>query len=314
MSAIYLTEQDVRELVDMESAVEAVEGAFRALADATAEDVPRQRARATGVMLHSMSAAATYLGLVGWKSYTTTRTAARFLVALYETSGELAALIEADHLGCLRTGAATGVAARALAPEVEAAGLFGAGHQARTQLAALAQVLPLRRATVYARTAATRERFAAQQSAELGFEVRAAARPEEAARELPLVVTITNSREPVVEPAWIADDALVCAAGSNAIGRSELGAELVGRAKHVVCDTLRSCRNEAGELVAAADAGAFRWDDAIELGPIVRGTTAAPTSGLRIFKSVGLAIEDVALGAVVLERARRTGRGTALPF
>ena len=154
MGAIYLSEADVMALVDMPMAIAAVEEAFRHLAAGDAENVPRVRARAPGVILHSMIAAAGYLGYVGWKCYTTTRAAARFHVGLYEQStGSLVALVEADHLGHLRTGATTGVALRLMAsPEAKELGLFGSGRQAETQLAAAAAVLPLRQAFVYSRS------------------------------------------------------------------------------------------------------------------------------------------------------------------
>src|SRR5580698_10232683 len=131
MAAIYLREDDVRELLDVETAIEAVEGAFRGLAEEKADNIPRSRARSPGITLHVMSAAAEYLGFVGWKTYTTTRAKARFHIGLSAVaSGELVALIEADFLGQLRTGAASGVATQYMArPDAKTVGLFGAGKQ-----------------------------------------------------------------------------------------------------------------------------------------------------------------------------------------
>ena len=111
MPVLYLTEHDVTKLLDMGTAIDVVEEAFRQMADKTATNVPRVRAKSPGIVLHSMCAAAEYLGLVGWKCYTTTRAGARFHVGLYDAAtGELVALVEADRLGQLRTGATTGVA------------------------------------------------------------------------------------------------------------------------------------------------------------------------------------------------------------
>ena len=155
MPAIYLSEQDVAALVDMPLVVEAVEESFARLAAGEAENVPRARSKAPGVVLHSMSAAAGYLGVVGWKNYTTTREAARFLVGIHSaTTGELVALIEADRLGQYRTGAATGVAIRHLTPDnVDRLAIFGTGWQAETQLLAACCVRPIRMALVYSRSA-----------------------------------------------------------------------------------------------------------------------------------------------------------------
>src|SRR5438270_26378 len=115
MTALYLSEADVAALLDMPTAVEVVTEAFRRLAAGEAEHVPRRRVRLPGAMLHSMSAAAAYLGRLGWKQYTTTRHGASFLVGLYDETGRLLALVEADRLSQLRTGATTAVAVGCMA-------------------------------------------------------------------------------------------------------------------------------------------------------------------------------------------------------
>ena len=127
MSALYLTEADVDRLLDIHVAIDAVEEAFRRLAAGEAINVPRQRAKGTGIVLHTMSAAAPYLGVVGWKAYTTSSHRARFHVGLYDAdSGAPVALIEANRLGQLRTGATTGVAVEWMALlDAAEVGLFG---------------------------------------------------------------------------------------------------------------------------------------------------------------------------------------------
>lgn len=320
MTAIYLTEDDVSRLVDMPFAVAAVEEAFAALAAGEAENVPRARSKAPGIVLHSMSAAAGYLGVVGWKNYTTTRAGAKFLVGLHAAaSGELAALIEANVLGQYRTGAATGVAIRHLAAEsTDRLGLFGTGFQAETQLLAACHVRPIREATVYSRSAERRAAFAERMQQEilhsLGREVRvvAADAPDAVAAGQPLVVTATTSREPLFSVELLAEDALVCAAGSNWPNRAEVGPDVVAAAEAIVCDQVAACRIEAGELIRAADAGKFDWSRAVELADVVAGKTAVATSGRRLFKSVGLAIEDVALAVRLVELARQRGLGRPL--
>ena len=257
MAALYLTERDIRELLDMRTAIEVLEETFRQLADKKATNVPRVRAKATGIVLHSMSAAAEYLGLVGWKCYTTTHGGARFHVGLYDAaSGELVALIEADRLGQLRTGATTGVAVESMA-DMSAAemGLFGAGHQAETQLEAVAQVRQLRTAFVYSRNPARRNDFATRMSGRLGIEVIPVDRPQEAAEELPVVVTATTSTEPVFNGNDLAEGALVCAVGSNWPQKSEIDADVIRRADNIVCDSVEACRLEAGDFRDCARAG-----------------------------------------------------------
>lgn len=316
MSALYLTESDVQSLVDMPTTIDVVREAFVKLAAGEAMDVPRQRAKAPGIVLHTMSAAAPYLGVIGWKAYTTSRQGARFQVALYEqASGVMLAWIEADWLGRLRTGATTGVAADCLAPlEVHEMGLLGTGKQAETQLTAVCCVRPIREAFVYGRDAERRLRFAERMSQQLGIQVTPVDRPQEAAEELPLVVTATNSPEPVFDGRAVEEGAFVAAVGSNALNRAELDVDLIRRADRIVCDSVAGCRNEAGDFVAALERGFFDWNKAVDLAQVVSGQTAGGglKNGITLFKSVGMAIEDVALGAKLLELARAKGVGRLL--
>ncbi|NIP84447.1 MAG: ornithine cyclodeaminase family protein [Planctomycetales bacterium] len=264
-----------------------------------------------------MSAAADYLRRVGWKQYTTTRQGARFLVGLYQAdTGALEAIIEADRLGQLRTGAATGVAVKHLCGQgVTEMGLIGTGGQAEAQLAAVCQVRTLRRAVVWGRDRQRRERFAERMSGSLDLDVTPADGPRAAVVGMPLVVTATNSRTPVLEGDWLAEGATLCAIGSNAVSRAEIDVTTVGRAGRVVCDQIDACRLEAGELVAAAAAGHFDWSAAVELAQVVAGNVPGRQDDrqLVLFKSVGLAIEDVALASRIVDRARQAGLGATLP-
>jgi alanine dehydrogenase len=267
-------------------------------------------------VLHSMSAALADRQLVGWKQYTTTAQGARFHVGLYDQhSGDLVALIEADRLGQMRTGAVTGLAARHLsAPGADQVGIFGCGWQAESQLAAVAAARDLRRILVYCRDSQRREEFAADMTTRLGINVVACSEPDQAVDGMPLVITATTSRVPVIDGRQVADGALVCAVGSNWLQKSELDAEVFRRAKLVVCDDVACCRKEAGDLAQAEQAGVFAWEDAQELANVVTGKTAR--SGERdiiVFKSVGMALEDVAIGGKLLELARQQGVGCELP-
>ena len=309
MPVLYLTEADVTRLLDIRAVIDAVEEAFKRLATGEASNVPRQRAKSPGIVLHSMSAAAAYLGLVGWKCYTTTKQGARFLVGLYDAqSGELLALIEANRLGQLRTGAATAVAAEWMAaPEAAEAGMFGTGYQAETQLAAVAAVRQLKRAFVYSRSETKRVTFAEKMSEQLAIEVLPVDRPQEAAQDLPIVITATSSAEPVFDGHDLAEGTFVAAVGSNWLTRAEIDATVMRRADNIVCDSIEACRHEAGDFVEALQKGIFDWSRAVELADVVAGRTVGRNrpESLTIFKSVGLAIEDVALGSKLLELARR---------
>src|SRR5579885_3289906 len=179
MSVLYLTEDDVRQLLTMDLALSAVEAAFRKLALDEAENVPRQRCQTDHVMLHVLPAAAKTLDAIGYKAYTTGRFPAQFHVTLFDPrTGGMAAILQADYLGQVRTGAASGVATRKLArPDAATAGLLGTGKQARTQLLAVCKVRAVKRVRVYGRDEERRKRFAEEMSRECGTEVAPVATP-----------------------------------------------------------------------------------------------------------------------------------------
>ena len=316
MSTLYLTESEVAELLDMRIVLDVVEEAFRQLAVGEAHNVPRVRAMGPGIVLHSMSAAANYLGLVGWKNYTASREGAKFHVAVYDQAdGAWRALIEADWLGRMRTGATTGVAAEWAAPrEAREVGLFGSGRQAETQLAAVAAVRPIKQAFVYSRDAERRAAFAERMSEKLDLEVEPVDRPQQAAEDLPIVVTATTSREPVFDGTWLAEGTLVCAAGSNWLNRAEIDSTVVRRADNIICDSVESCRREAGDFSDALEKGIFDWSRAVDLADVVAGKAVARNrdDSLVLFKSVGMAIEDVAVAAKLIELAGERGIGREL--
>lgn len=308
MNIRFLTESDVRQSLTMPMAIEAMRGAFQALSDGTAYDVPRVRAKGKGIILHSMSAAADYLGLVGWKQYTTTRHGAKFLVGLYsQETGELVALIEADRLGQLRTGAVTGLAVDLLAPnDVTRMGLFGTGWQAQSQLEAVAAVRPLEQVYCFSRREDKCREFAERMSAEMSVKVVPVADAREAVVGIPIVVTATSSRAPVFDGQWLENGTLVCAAGSNWLNKAEIDVTTIRRAGAIICDSTECCQKEAGDFVPAIESGNFEWSQAVDLADVVSGKSKVNISpdAITIFKSVGMAIEDVALGAKLLDLVR----------
>lgn len=316
MRPLYLTEDDVTRLLDMRLAIDVVKEAFLRLAAGQASNVPRQRAKAPGIMLHSMSATAQYLGLVGWKCYTTTKNGARFLIGLYNSqSGELVALIEADRLGQLRTGAATGLAADLMArPDAALVGIFGSGHQAETQLDAVAAVRKLKRAFVYSRDNSRRATFAQRMATELDVEIVPVDRPQQAAQNLPIVITATGSATPVFDGQDLAEGTFVAAVGSNWLTRAEIDTTVIRRAENIVCDSIEACRQDAGDFFEALQKGIFDWSRATELASVVAGRAVGRSrpESVTLFKSVGLAIEDVALGGKLVELAHQRGIGQEL--
>jgi ornithine cyclodeaminase/alanine dehydrogenase-like protein (mu-crystallin family) len=305
-------------VIDMETSIAVIEKAFQALAEGTVDNVPRRRARSPGIMLHLMSAAAEYLGKVGWKAYTTTREGSRFHVGLYDAeTGEMEALIEANYLGQLRTGAASGVATEFMArPDSRIVGLLGSGLQARTQLKAVCTVRQIDRVEVYSRNAERCVRFAEEMTEYCLAKVVPVHSPDAAAAEKDIVICATSSKTPVFDGRVLEPGTHLNVVGSNHLGKAEIDVGTVQQAYHIVCDSVEACKLEAGDFADALDQGVTDWRSMHDLANVVAGrrTGRATPEDVPLFKSVGLAIEDVALATKILERARAEGLGTELPF
>lgn len=318
MSALFISESEVRDLLDMEMAIEVVEEAFRQLAVGKAENNPRTRTHAPGIFLHTMSATAEYLGVTGWKAYTTTRQGARFHVGLYDiATGEMLALIEADYFGQLRTGAVSGVATSYMArPDSKVVGIFGSGLQARTQLKAVCQVRDISYVEVYSRNAENREVFADEMSEFCNTEVVPVHAPDTAAAEKDIVITATKSKTPVFDGRKLDEGTHLNAIGVNFMQNAEIDITTVRRADVIACDSIEQCKIEAGDFREPIAERATDWPLMHELSAIVTGheTGRPQNESITLFKSTGLAIEDVALAAKLFERAKAEGLGQKLPF
>jgi ornithine cyclodeaminase/alanine dehydrogenase-like protein (mu-crystallin family) len=313
--ALLLRESDVQHLIQMEPILAAVESAMRDLGLGKAENQPRRRVQPPGCSLSVMFAAYPEAGFFGLKSYSVAAGQARFLVILYELDGRIAALIEADLLGAYRTGAATGVAARTLlSPGLKQVAVIGTGWQAATQVHAIRSAIQVGELRVFSRSADRRQAFASEAAEWIGVNVVAADSAEAAVRDADLVVTMTTSEQPVIDSQWVKDGALVVGAGSNFSNRAELPADLFARCAAVVVDQLETARLESGDLIHAEQAGSFSWDRALELGPVLAGRAQVPRGQTMVFESHGLALWDVAAGAVILQRARRNRVGEEIPL
>jgi alanine dehydrogenase len=316
--AIFLTEDDVRDVIDMETSINVIEQAFQALADGKVDNVPRRRSKAPGIMLHVMSASAEYLGYVGWKAYTTTAHGAHFYVGIASAvTGELEALIEASYLGQLRTGAASGVATEFMArPDSRIVGLLGSGLQARMQLKAVCTVRQIARVDVYSRNAERCEQFAEEMTEFCLAEVVPVHSPDAAAAEKDIVITATSSQTPVFDGRVLEPGTHLNVIGSNHLGKAEIDVTTIQQADHIVCDSIEACKIEAGDFVEALDQGVTDWRLMHDLADVVAGrkTGRATPDDVTLFKSVGLAIEDVALAVKIMERAQDQGLGKPLRF
>jgi ornithine cyclodeaminase/alanine dehydrogenase-like protein (mu-crystallin family) len=255
---------------------------------------------------------------MGLKIYTVSPSGARFLVPLFgATTGEMVALIEANYLGQVRTGAASGVATRVLAREdASIAGIVGTGLQARTQLEAVALARKLEGVRAYSRDVGKREQFAKDMTQRLGLPVAAVSSAEEAVRGADIVITSTTSTKPVVEGRWLAPGTHVNAIGVNFAEKREIDAEAVRRCDVIAADSVEQSKLEAGDLIQAFGEDASRWASVREIADIVTGRIPGRTNRdqITMFKSNGIAIEDIVVAGKIYEMARERGMGREVPM
>jgi ornithine cyclodeaminase/alanine dehydrogenase-like protein (mu-crystallin family) len=308
--ALYLTEADVERLLTPADAIAAVEGCFQRLASGGIDNRPRTRQKADDGVFAVMSAVDHELRLAGVKSYAWVPQGTPFLVCLFDLDrGELAAVIEADKLGQLRTGAASAVAAKHLARNgATSLGVLGCGWQAESQILCIREAVPtIEQVVAYCRTEKNLAKFCRKLKAEPGETHRDAA-------EHDVVVTVTTSRDPVLRGEWLKPGALICAVGANDRRERELDNAVLERASFVCCDSIEQAKLESGDLIEPIGQGLLDWLEVHELQEVVAGEVQGRQSDddIVLFKSNGIAAWDVAIGALALERAREQGVGREL--
>ena len=282
----------------MADAIRVVAEAFDRLALGEAQSHPRRRLiLPTGSVLHSMAGACgKYFGT---KIYSTNpRHGAYFHFLLYdaETAKPLA-IMDANWLGQIRTGAATGIATDRLArADAKVLGIIGSGFQARSQMDAILCVRKLEEVRVWSRSKEKCELFVTGARGAPG--IRIAASAGECVRGADIIVTMTSAKDPVFESEWVSDGAHVNGAGTNMANRRELPAELLARAACIVVDSKEQAKMEAGDLILGLTPE--QWDVVEELKD---GRRRKSESEITVFKSVGIGLEDVAVGGFVYERA-----------
>ncbi len=290
---LHITEDQVREILSMKECVRLMRQTFAALRAGTAQNQPRRRLfLSTGSVLHSMAGA--YGKYFGTKFYAANpKFGVTFFFFLFdaETAKPLAQF-EANYLGQIRTGAASGYATDLLAaPDAKSLAIIGSGFQAETQLAAMRAVRNFSDVRVWSRSKEKREAFAQQ------HQVRAVAAAEECVTGADIVVTATWAKDPVLESQWIKPGAHVNAMGSNQPARRELPSDLIARADLIACDAIEVAKIEAGDLLLAP----VDWNDP-RIVDLAKVDARPPGNPITIFKSSGLGVEDVAAAAYVYEK------------
>jgi ornithine cyclodeaminase/alanine dehydrogenase-like protein (mu-crystallin family) len=315
---LMLTESEVKSLLTVPLALEAVEQSFQRLADHAAENHSRQRLHAGKTFLHYMAAVDQTGGYMGLKIYTSVNRVLRFMIPLFRIeTGELVAILEADYAGQIRTGAASGIATKYLArADAKIVAIIGTGLQSRTQLDAISRVRKLESVRAFGRDAGRRESFAKEMTERLGIPVNAVSSAEEAVRDADIVVTSTTSSTPVLEGRWLKSGMHINAIGANFPQKHELDPESVRRCNVIVVDSRAQSKLESGDLIQMYDEDDRRWRDVLELADVISGKVPGRKSDAEItlFKSNGIAIEDVVVAGKVYELAKqnRIGKEVAM--
>ncbi len=341
---LYLTEQEVvrlltppdgeqatapmREVMDaIEAALKVWGGASEATGDEGAKggeayNLPRQRFFLNKGVFHHMAAAlpadSAYsdIAVVGTKTYTSFAPVSRFYVQLFSAqTGELLAYIEADKLGQTRTGAATGIAARFMArPDTQRVGLFGTGWQAESQAEAMLAARPaVREFLVYGRDLNRRENFCREMTARLGVRFSPQNGLEATARTTEAIVCATTAREPFLQAEWVGPGDFVSAVGANRLTAREVDEDVFAKAAVVVVDDKEQAKQEASELLFAVERRKLSWARVRTLAEVVSGRAPGRTrtDDICVFKSLGIAVEDVATAALLYRKALALGVGTS---
>jgi len=315
----FLSEQDIQDLLTMDIALEQVEAAMKALALGRATDIPRARIQTPSGIQHVLQAAAPELGYIGFKYYYTVpgQRSAMYVHLMNMKTGKLEAIVEARWQSMIRTGAASGVASRALAnPGATTVAQLGAGYQGMGQLEAVVRALKLREARVYAPTRDKLEAWCRKMSIKLDIPVTPANTPQEAIRGAQVVNVITKSAAPVLDGDWLEPGQHINAAGSNALSRREIDAKTVARCALITVDGRGTAAKECGDLLPAVENGRLSWETLAEIGEVLAGLKPGRVGkdDITLYESHGMGIQDVYTAVKMLELARSRKRGTELPM
>lgn len=317
--ALLLREADVKQLLTMDEALAVVEDAFASVASGDAVNVPRVRGTLPEATLNVLAAVSRKLDAAVVKCYPVVRkdvtVGSSLTVLVYRIStGALDAIVEASLLGQIRTGAASGVAAKYMArPDSRVMTLFGAGFQAQSQVEALARVLPrLERINLVSRSPERARTFCDELMAAVDVEVAIAEDVEQAIAAADVVTTATGSSRPLFDGAWLQPGVHVNAVGSNYAEKRELDTVAVKRASRIVVDDIAVAQIESGDLIGAG----VDWSAIRPLSDVVSGRAPGRASRdeITLFESQGLGLEDLAVACHVVRRARESGRGIEIPI
>jgi ornithine cyclodeaminase len=301
--ALIISEPQTRRLIDMRQALKSVERIFYDRAAGKMRSVPRRRLKGSEKQLNMMAAWHEDSDLICLRSYA----AEANTIALYSgRTGRIQAIINMGYLSSLRTGAASGVAAKYLAPaNAKTLGVIGPGWQATFQVEAIANACPVETVVVYGRTPKKRKAFIREMSKIVKAEWREASTVDEVEAESDVLVVSTDSSTPVADGGSLKEEVLVASIGANATVKHEISNNLIRHMDLIVTDDLATAKGDSGDLAAACEAGILGWEAVMPLEHYVGNGAPAPRPKRILFQSNGIADEDLAVGRYVLEQAKK---------
>ncbi len=314
---IWITEQNVVELMSLSEAVDALERGLVLQADGQASNMQKaQTSWGPGNTLHALGAVMEGAGFVGVKTWGHTKGGVCPLFIMWDSNdGSLLAVIEAFALGQMRTGSMSGVATRWLSAEdADELAIIGTGKQAITQVAAVHAARPLRRVRVFSPRAESRESFASKLSDNFDFEIDIAQSVDQAVDGAPIITLVTRAQEPFLYSEMVVKGAHINAVGAIARDRVELAQDIFDRVDLPVVDTLDTVRRLSREFIEYYESGPASWDDVQEIATVVKNKKErGPDMDLTLFKAMGMGVSDISLASVIYQKAVAEGLGRTFP-
>jgi alanine dehydrogenase len=315
--ALFLTEKDVESLLTVPDAFSVLEGPIREQGEGAASTRPRQISRMPEASVSVLQGAIPSLQSMGFKTYTVSPEGVRFWVMLFGGNGEMDAIIEAETLGMIRTGATAGIATKHLSrKESSTVGILGTGYQAPALLEAVCQARKIEKILAWSPTRENVLKFCERMSRKLGVPVEPADSPKAAVQAVDVVVTITSAKDPVLQGDWLREGTHINMVGAMKPAYREADDRTIDRANLLVADDWRQTQEESGEFRKAAEEGRLDWARVKELSAIVAGKVAGRTaaSDITLFKSLGIGLWDVAVARRIYQLAVERKLGVNLPI
>ncbi len=301
--ALVIDEKETRKLIDMAQALKVVEQMFHDRAGGKVRSLPRRRLKSSTRQLNVMAAWQADWDLIGLRSYM----GGANTITLYNgQSGELSLVLNARYLSSLRTGAASGVAAKYLAPkDSKIVGLIGTGKQATFQVEAIVGACKVQQVLVFGRNPEKRTDFIRQMSKVIPVELKESPSIEAVERESDIFMLATDSTTSITDGSHLKDEVLVITMGANATAKHEVSTDLIQHMDLVVTDDIPTAQYGSGDLVDACESGPTQWEDVIPLERVVSGEGPSPQGKKILFQSNGIADEDLAVAHFVWDQVRK---------